>query len=71
MALVPEEAIRTENGQSVAFVLTGNQVERRAVKVGGHRGEQVEVAAGLRSGERVVVDGPPELADGDRVTVKE
>jgi RND family efflux transporter MFP subunit len=71
VALVPEAAIRTEGGQSVAFVVAGDQIERRAVKVGGRRGEQVEVAAGLRAGERVVIEGPPELADGDRVTVKE
>jgi len=34
-------------------------------------GAQVEVVAGLTAGERVVVDGPDELLDGDRVVVVE
>jgi len=68
VALVPEKAIRSEGGQSVAFVLTGNKVERRAVKVGGRHDDRLEVIAGLNSGEQVVIEGPPDLADGDRVT---
>jgi multidrug efflux pump subunit AcrA (membrane-fusion protein) len=52
----------------VAFVFTGDKVERRAVRVGGRRGDELEVVAGLNAGERVVVDGPADLADGDRVT---
>jgi RND family efflux transporter MFP subunit len=67
-ALVPEKAIRAEGEQSVAFVFTGDKVERRAVRVGGRRGDELEVVAGLNAGERVVVDGPADLADGDRVT---
>jgi len=67
-ALVPEDAVRSEGQQSVAFVFDGNKVERRAVRVGGRHGDRLEVLAGLTSGERVVVEGPPDLADGDRVT---
>ena len=67
-AVVPEKAVRSEGEQSVAFVFDGNKVERRAVRVGGRRGEELEVVAGLNAGERVVVDGPADLADGDRVT---
>ncbi len=48
----------------------GDKVERRAIKVGGRRGDRLEVIAGLSPGRAVVVDGPPDLADGDRVTPK-
>jgi RND family efflux transporter MFP subunit len=70
-ALVPEDAVRAEGEQSIAFVFGGETVERRAIKVGGRRGDQVEVIAGLSAGEQVVVDGPADLADGDRVSVAE
>jgi multidrug efflux pump subunit AcrA (membrane-fusion protein) len=32
-------------------------------------GDLVEVVSGLVAGERIVVDGPQDLADGDRVVV--
>jgi HlyD family secretion protein len=69
--LVPKAAVRTEHGQSVAFVVRGdNLVERRAVKTGGEDGNQVEVVAGLRVGEQVVTSPSPALQDGVRVVVK-
>ena len=39
-------------------------------RVGGRHGDRLEVIAGLSAGERVVVEGPADLADGDRVTPK-
>jgi RND family efflux transporter MFP subunit len=65
--LVPKTAIRTDNGSSVVFVVREDTVERRAVRVGAADGERVEVLSGINAGERVVVDGPPTLADGARV----
>jgi len=65
--MVPKTAVRTENGQSVVFVLKEDRVERRAVKIGAEQGDQVEVVSGLSSGERVVVEGHDALADGSRV----
>jgi RND family efflux transporter MFP subunit len=72
IALVPSSAIRTENDQAYAFVITGDGdiVERRAVKTGGADGDRLEVLAGLRAGDRVVVSPPAELAAGARVRVK-
>jgi multidrug efflux system membrane fusion protein len=49
------------------FVVREDTVERRAVRVGAADGERVEVLSGINAGERVVVDGPPTLADGARV----
>ncbi|HEY7499967.1 MAG TPA: efflux RND transporter periplasmic adaptor subunit [Vicinamibacterales bacterium] len=65
--LVPKSAVRTDNGQSVVFVVRDDRVERRAVKMGAAQGDQVEVVSGLNSGERVVVDGHDSLTDGTRV----
>ena len=65
---VPTGAVRRDDGQPIVFTLEGDHVERRAVGLGLEDGGDIEVTAGLSAGERVVVDGPAELADGDRVT---
>ena len=68
--LVPSSAVRTSEGRSIVFVLRDGQVERRAIGVGAAVGDQVEVLSGVSAGERVVVDGPQTLKDGDKVKVQ-
>ncbi|HVZ22991.1 MAG TPA: efflux RND transporter periplasmic adaptor subunit, partial [Vicinamibacterales bacterium] len=67
--LVPKSAVRTSDGQSVVFVVKEDRAERRAVKVGDDKGDQVEVLSGLSVGEQVVVNAPQGLKDGDKVKV--
>jgi RND family efflux transporter MFP subunit len=69
-ATVPKAAIRSIEGRSVVFVVNGDRVERRAVSVGDATGDQVGVLSGVSPGERVVVDGPQTLKDGDQVTIR-
>ena len=68
--LAPASAIRTVGSDRFAFVVTGDTVERRAVRVGGTDGDRVEVIAGLHPGDRVVVAPPQDLREGVKVTVK-
>ena len=68
--LVPTKAVRSSDGKSIVFVLREDRVERRAVTVGTASGDQTEIVAGVSAGERVVVDGPQTLKDGDKVKVK-
>jgi len=68
---VPRAAIRTDQGQAVVFVVVENRVERRAVRLGDSKGDAAEVLSGLTAGERVVVEGPPDLTDGLRVVVRQ
>ena len=70
VTLVPQGAIRTESGSTFVFLVSGTTVERRAVKVGGTDGDRVEVLAGLKGGDRVVISPPPDLAAGKQITVK-
>jgi RND family efflux transporter MFP subunit len=70
VALVPKGAIRTEGEQSYIFVVQGDVVDRRAVKIGGTDGDRLEVLAGVQSGDRVVVSPAAELTSGAQVTVK-
>ncbi len=65
---IPSAALRSDGGAQVVFVARGDTVERRAVTTGLEDGGDVEVLAGLAVGEQVVVEGPAELADGERVT---
>jgi HlyD family secretion protein len=66
---VPRAALRRDGEQDVVFVLVGEKVERRAVQVGRASGDLVELGAGVRAGDEVVVEGPPDLADGAAVRV--
>ncbi|HEY3042779.1 MAG TPA: hypothetical protein VGJ39_02065, partial [Vicinamibacterales bacterium] len=68
--LVPKAAIQSDNTNSFVYVVTGDTVERRAVKVGGADGDRVEVLAALRAGERVVVSPLQNLTNGAKVVVK-
>jgi RND family efflux transporter MFP subunit len=69
-ALIPKSAVTQDGSQAIVFVVTGTTVERRAVSLGGTDGDRLEVVAGLRAGERVVIAPPPALAAGSLITVK-
>ena len=67
VTLVPKAAIKTEGEQAYAFVVAGETVERRAVRIGGTDGDRLEVVAGLRarrSGDRVSAAHAVEWRDG-------
>ena len=67
---VPKAAVRTEDGRSIVFVVKDDRVERRAIRAGDDDGDVIEVLSGVTAGERVVIEGPPTLQDGDRVRVQ-
>ncbi len=66
--MIPRTAVRQSDGRDVVWLVRDGRVERRAVKLGEARGEEVAIAAGLAGGDRVVVEGPDDLTDGARVT---
>ncbi|MFQ5663312.1 MAG: efflux RND transporter periplasmic adaptor subunit [Terriglobia bacterium] len=68
--LVPRAALHREAGRDVVYVLHQDRVERRAVRLGAAEGDQVEVVSGLSRGEQVVVEGPDDLGDGDKVIAR-
>src|SRR5262245_35930561 len=68
VTLAPKSALKVEGDQTYAFVVDPQGVvDRRAVKAGGSDGDRVEIVAGLRAGERVVVSPPQQLAIGAHV----
>jgi RND family efflux transporter MFP subunit len=68
--LVPESALVRVDGAEGAFALERDVARWRPLEVGARRGGRALVTAGLEAGERVVVDPPPTLTDGDRVRPK-
>ena len=70
VTLVPKAAVRSEDNTSFVYVVRDQTVERRAVQTGGTDGDRLEVTAGLKGGDRVVVSPPADLAEGVRIIVK-
>ena len=69
---VPREALlnwNVEQQSAEVFLVRGDQVEKKPVKVGATGGSVVEITAGLAAGDSVVVRGGFALSQGDRVVV--
>ena len=65
--LVPGDAVRTVSGTSRVFVVTGDHAEERIVTTGQKVDSLVEIATGLKSGERVATENVNQLVDGVKV----
>jgi RND family efflux transporter MFP subunit len=70
VASVPSSAVRDDNGSKIVFLVKEDKLERRAVKAGDARGDQVDIFAGLNPGDVVVTKGPPGLHDGETIQLK-
>jgi HlyD family secretion protein len=68
--LVSQSAVRDDGGKKIVFLLKNDRLERRAVTVGGNRGSDTEIIAGLAVGDTVVAKGPDDLHDGQVVAIK-
>jgi multidrug efflux pump subunit AcrA (membrane-fusion protein) len=68
--LIPQSAVHDEGGKKVVFLLRGEKAERRAVTLGGGRGSDAEVIAGVAAGDTVIVNGPADLHDGQSVQTR-
>ena len=69
-AALPKDAVRSVDGRTVVFVVKDQRVERRAIALGLENGGEVEVVSGVSAGERVVLNAPQTLKDGDKVKVQ-
>src|SRR5256886_168724 len=70
--VVPQEAVTELQGSyQVAVVDENNKVSIRPVKMGERVGSMWEVTEGLKSGDKVVVQGVQKAREGAAVTVKE
>jgi RND family efflux transporter MFP subunit len=70
VTLVPQSAVRKQGESAFVFLVRQNTVERRAIKTAGTDGDRLEVVAGLKGGDQVVISPPEDLAEGMLITVK-
>jgi len=64
---VPAAAVVRDGERDTVWVVEGGHAHRRVVVLGAQGAEQVAVASGLRTGERVVVQGADRVRDGQQV----
>ena len=69
VTVVPRQAVANRGGKDVVFLLDGQRVSRRDVRLGLGDDVVVQVVDGLAVGDRVVVRGLETLVDGTRVRV--
>jgi membrane fusion protein (multidrug efflux system) len=65
--LVPATAVQTAGGTSRVYVVNGDHVEERVVTVGQTVDELVEIASGIKAGDRVATANLSQLADGTAI----
>jgi membrane fusion protein (multidrug efflux system) len=65
--LVPEEALVPEQARQFIYVLDGDVVAKREVRLGRREPGSVEITEGIAAGDRVVVEGAIKLRDGAAV----
>ena len=68
---VPANAVQATGETGVVFVLRGDIVERRAVRLGASSGDNATVLSGLAAGDRVAVGDFTQLKDGAKVRVEQ
>ena len=64
---VPAAAVRSENGQSVVWIVRNDRLEKRNVDAGPVSGNLREIRSGLAGGELLLVDGLENPREGQRV----
>jgi HlyD family secretion protein len=62
-------AIQYRYGVNRVFVLTGDHLSARELKVGERLGDRIEVMSGLKAGESIALGDVDKLADGAKVSV--
>ena len=69
--VAPAEAILPSQDGHLAYVVDGEQVHERRVRVARLAGGLAVIADGLKAGERVVTDGTLQLTEGATVTLRD
>ncbi len=69
--MLPEEALVPEQGKTYVYVVADGRATRREVRTGGRVPGSVAVLAGLKDGERVILEGTQRVRDGALVAEAE
>ena len=67
---IPRRAVVGSGSARYVFLIEGDVVRRLPVTVGASQGPSVVIDEGLEGGERLVLDPPKRLSDGDTIRAK-
>jgi membrane fusion protein (multidrug efflux system) len=62
--------VHDQGGTSYVFAVRDGKLERRAVSLGRGIASDVEVVAGVNAGDELVVSGPENLRDNEKVEAR-
>jgi RND family efflux transporter MFP subunit len=68
---IPGNAVQISGATGVVFVLRGDTVERRAVRIGVSNSDTATILSGLAAGERVAIGDFAQLKDGAKIRVEQ
>ena len=68
---LPSAAVQGSGTTGTVFIVRGDTVERRAVRLGAGSSDSITVLSGLNAGERVAIGDFAQLKDGARIRVEQ
>jgi multidrug efflux pump subunit AcrA (membrane-fusion protein) len=68
---LPSHAVQGTGATGAVFVVHGDTVERRAVRLGAGTGDSITILSGLAAGERVAVGDFTQLKDGAKIRAEQ
>jgi len=68
--VVPAEAVQINGDSGIVFVVDGDTIERRTVRLGAHEADKQTILDGLQSGSVLVIGDLSKLSDGQKVRVQ-
>jgi multidrug efflux pump subunit AcrA (membrane-fusion protein) len=60
-----------DDGKTYVFLLQQNIVRKTIVELGEKLGDMMEIKAGLKPGDRIVIKPPKGLKDGSKIKIAE
>jgi len=67
---LPYAALQYRYGVNRVFVVEGDRLAMRELRVGERLGDRIEIISGVKERERVALTDVDALNDGDRVTIR-
>ncbi len=67
---LPYDTMQYRYGVNRVFVVNGDKLSARELKVGDRLGDRIEIVSGVKAGDRVAATDVDKLADGQKVTTK-
>ncbi len=68
---LPYAALQYRYGVNRVFVVDGDHLVARELKIGERMGDRIEIVSGVKAGDRVAMTDVEKLADGIKVSISQ